>query len=91
MRYPTLSIHNPCCHLRPALRLHGAQGDPCEEILAKNPLNLFDVVNLALCNNPQTREAWASARVQAAQVGVNKASYLPNLTLNAGLSRNWPV
>jgi outer membrane protein len=77
--------------LKPALRLQGAEGDPCEEALIKHPLNLFDVVNLALCNNPQTREVWASARVQAAQVGVNKAAYLPNLTLNAGLSRNWPA
>ena len=77
--------------LKPALRLQGAQGDPCEVTLPKHPLNLFDVVNLALCNNPQTREVWASARVQAAQVGVNKAAYLPNLTLNAGLNRNWPA
>ncbi len=77
--------------LKPSLRLNEAQGDPCQDISPKHALNLFDSVNLALCNNPQTREIWASARVQAAQVGINRAAYLPSLTLNAGLSRNWPV
>jgi TolC family type I secretion outer membrane protein len=77
--------------LKPSLRLQGAQGDPCTEaIVPSHPMSLFEVVDLALCNNPQTREVWASARVQAAQVGVNKAAYLPNLTLSAGLNRNWP-
>jgi len=69
--------------LKPALRLGGAVGDPCAEAMPNGALNLLDVVNLALCNNPQTREAWANARVQVAQVGVSEASYLPNLGLTA--------
>jgi len=78
--------------LKPALRLNNTPDEPCKDTkLPTYPLNLFAVVDLALCNNPQTREAWASAKLQAAQVGVNKAAYLPNLTLNAGLSRNWPA
>ncbi|MEQ1630239.1 MAG: TolC family protein [Gallionella sp.] len=78
--------------LKSSLRLQGAQGDPCEKTsLPNHALSLFEVVDIALCNNPQTREVWASARVQAAQVGVNQAAYLPNLNLNAGLSRNWPA
>lgn len=77
--------------LKPSLKLNGAQGDPCDATLTDRALNLFDVVNIALCNNPQTRELWASARVQAAQVGVNKAAYLPNVALTAGLNRNWPA
>src|SRR5574340_211170 len=63
--------------LKPALRLDGAVGDPCGAQPLNRALNLLDVVNLALCNNPKTREAWANARVQAAQVGVSKAGYLP--------------
>lgn len=78
--------------LKPTLRLKSAQGDPCEDVsLSKHPLSLFEVVDIALCNNPQTREVWASARIQAAQVGVSKAAYLPALSLNAGSSRNWPA
>ena len=78
--------------LKPALHLEGAVGDPCSEPMPKAALNrvpgqkllgLLDVVNLALCNNPQTRVAWASSRVQAAQVGVSKASYLPSAALSA--------
>ncbi|MBK9160178.1 MAG: TolC family protein [Nitrosomonadales bacterium] len=76
--------------LRPALRLGGAIGDPCAEALPDHALNLSDVVNLALCGNPQTREVWASARVQAAQLGVSKGSYLPSLSLSASGNRDSP-
>jgi TolC family type I secretion outer membrane protein len=85
--------------LKPALRLGGAVGDPCAETMSKDALNrvpgqkpfgLLEVVNLALCNNPQTREVWASARAQAAQVGVSKAGYLPSASLSASGNRNSP-
>ena len=75
--------------LKPALRLDGAAGDPCSEPMSKAALDLPDVVNLALCNNPQTRVAWASSRVQAAQVGVGKASYLPSVALSASANHNF--
>ena len=51
-------------------------------------LSLVDVINLALCYNPQTRQAWANARAQAAQVGVSEAAYLPTLNLSAQASRD---
>ncbi|MBI5438993.1 MAG: TolC family protein [Nitrosomonadales bacterium] len=83
---------------RPALRPSGAVGDPCAEAVPNDALDrapgqklfgLPDVVNLALCNNPQTREAWASARVQAAQVGISRASYLPSASMAASGERIW--
>jgi len=49
-------------------------------------LALADVIDLALCHNPKTRAAWASAKVEAALTGVAKAAYLPNL--DASLSAN---
>lgn len=52
------------------------------------PLALADVVDLALCNNPQTRALWASARAQAAQVGVSSAAYLPTLSAAGSVSNN---
>lgn len=76
--------------LKPALRLGGAVGDPCAEAMPSGALNLLEVVNLALCNNPQTREVWASSRAQAAQVGVSKASYLPDASLSASGERDSP-
>lgn len=63
---------------------------PCQpEPSATASLSLADVVERALCNNPQTREAWANARYEAAQVGVGKSAYLPSLNLGAAETRNW--
>ena len=56
-------------------------------------MSLPDVVNYALCNNPQTRLAWANAQAQAALVGVAQSAYLPTVSLNAAKSQpignNW--
>ncbi|MBI4937075.1 MAG: TolC family protein [Nitrosomonadales bacterium] len=52
----------------------------CQKDRIKNPLALVDVVELALCNNPQTRSAWANARAQAAQLGSSMSPYLPTLS-----------
>lgn len=60
----------------------------CDRDKIKKPLVLADVVDLALCNNPQTRVLWASSRAQAATVGVNLAAYLPTLSAQAGVSRS---
>jgi outer membrane protein len=49
------------------------------------PLTLSDAVDLALCHNPQVQSAWATIKVQVAQVGESRAAYLP--TLNVGTSQ----
>jgi len=60
----------------------------CGEGLAENQvLTLEDVVERALCDNPQTRIAWINARIQAAQVGVSKSTYLPSLTINGSAAQ----
>ncbi len=76
--------------LRPALRLGGTVGDPCADASPRGMLGLVDVVNLALCNNPQTREVWASSRVQVAQVGVSRGSFFPGVSVSASGDRNTP-
>lgn len=66
-----------------------AQGAiPCRFDAQAAPLSLADVVDRALCNNPQTREAWANARYQAAQVGAAQSAYLPTIGLTLSESRN---
>lgn len=60
---------------------------PCATALPATALTAIDAVDLALCNHPQTREVWASARVQAALVGVAKAGWLPNLDASASATR----
>ena len=62
---------------------------PCaQDGQAQTPLSLWDVVDRALCNNPQTRTAWANAKVSAAQVGVARSAYLPTLSASGSASRN---
>ncbi len=60
----------------------------CDKEKIKKPLNLADVVDLTLCNNPQTRSLWAGARAQAANVGIGMSAYLPTLSAQANESRN---
>jgi outer membrane protein TolC len=60
----------------------------CDRGLINKPLALADVVQLALCNNPQTRSLWASARAQAANIGVNMSTYLPTLSVSGSGTRN---
>jgi outer membrane protein len=54
---------------------------PCQPISLSAPLELATVAELALCNHPQTRQAWANVKAQAAQVGIAKSAYLPAATL----------
>ena len=60
---------------------------PCLPTDFGQPLGLAEVVDSALCHNPQTRQVWANARVQAAQVGVAQAAFLPGLSADASVSR----
>lgn len=60
---------------------------PCVA-LGPKLLSVSDVIERALCNNPQTREAWAQARAQAAQLGVTQAAFLPSVSVGAGSQRN---
>ena len=72
----------------PGDSIGGSLKAPCRTHANGMALSLVDVVDLALCNNPQTRLAWANARAQAAQVGVAQSAYLPSLAASAGRSRN---
>ncbi len=61
---------------------------PCGNLDLSKPITLAEVADASLCNNPQTSEIWASARVQAAQLGIAKSAYLPSLSasVSGGLS-----
>jgi outer membrane protein len=64
-----------------------AVDDPCRlNTDSQQAWTLVDVINQALCFNPQTRLAWANARFQAGQVGIAKSAYLPTVTLTTSLS-----
>jgi outer membrane protein len=44
------------------------------------PLTLQEVIERALCNNTDTRDAWTVIEQRAAAVGISKAAYLPTLS-----------
>ncbi|MGH2396821.1 MAG: TolC family protein, partial [bacterium] len=53
-----------------------------ESIIAvevSGPLSLAELTDLALLNNPATHEAWAAARAQAAELGIARSLFWPQL------------
>ncbi|MGB7815647.1 MAG: TolC family protein [Methylotenera sp.] len=72
----------------PAIPTGYLEGSACATANYDKVLTLADVAEAALCNNPQTREAYASARIQAAQVGIAKSAYLPSVNDNVSGNLN---
>ena len=64
-----------------------AAGSGCLSSLPDTRLSAAEAVDLALCNHPQTRELWAAARAQAAQVGIARGAWLPGLGGAASTTR----
>jgi outer membrane protein TolC len=62
--------------------------DPCGTRTYDKPLSLVDVTEAALCHNPQTREVYANAKVQAAQVGVARSLFFPSVTDTLSATEN---
>jgi outer membrane protein len=56
---------------------------PCGEVPAR-PLTLPDLVDLALCRNPQTTVSWTGVRAASAQLGVAKSAGLPSVNASIG-------
>ena len=48
---------------------------------------LADLINLGLCNNNQTRAAWAGFLAQRSRLGSQRGSYLPTITAEGGYDR----
>lgn len=49
------------------------------ELPADAAYGVLEIVDLVLCKNPTTREAWSATRIQAAQVGLVQSQFLPTL------------
>jgi TolC family type I secretion outer membrane protein len=50
-------------------------------------LTLAQLTDLALRNNPRTRQAWANARFEAAQYGIAKSALMPQIDLLLSANR----
>ena len=53
------------------------------------PLTVAAAVDLALCHNPATRAAWASAHEQAAALGVAESAWLPQASITGSAAREF--
>lgn len=62
--------------------------DPCSQKAYDKPLSLVEVTEAALCHNPQTREVYANAKVQSAQVGVARSLFFPSVTDTLSATEN---
>ena len=60
-------------------------------ITADTPLTLAQIVDIALTNNPSTREAWLNARAAQAALGSVASLYFPEVDLNASLTRSQTI
>lgn len=61
-------------------------GRPCPPTLPARALTLVDVVDTALCRNPQTATAWATARARASAVGSARSAYLPTISATGSVT-----
>lgn len=76
---PVVPISEPAANLQA-----GLSANPCEFTAPGSSLSIFEVVERALCHNPEVKEAWAHVRAQRAAIGVERASLLPSLGVEAG-------
>ena len=66
--------------------------DPTWEIIRErkidpdNEIGLPELIDIALTNNPTTREAWLKARAQDANLTKSKSTYYPQVTAQAGMA-----
>src|ERR1700722_13223686 len=53
------------------------------------PLEIYQVIDVALQNNPQTKTLWWNARRQAAAQGVAQSAYYPDITFRARVAHGY--
>ncbi|MBR1544718.1 MAG: TolC family protein [Alphaproteobacteria bacterium] len=56
--------------------------------VTKDALNLADVIELSMCNNPTTRQAWLSTKVGETAYKGTLGSYLPQINASAGYTKS---
>ena len=62
--------------------------DPCASRTYDKLLSLIDITEAALCNNPQTKEVYATAKVRAAEAGIARSLFFPSITNSSTLNRS---
>ena len=76
----------PALHQR-TTGLEDPQGRVCPEADPASGLSVQVSIDLAMCRNPATRTAWATAKLQAAALGSAESAWLPTITGTGSESR----
>ncbi|MFL9888118.1 TolC family protein [Paraburkholderia agricolaris] len=63
----------------PDLNRMARDAGACNPTTLQSPVSIYEAVSRALCSDPTVRESWANMLLNAAQVGVAKAAWLPTL------------
>jgi outer membrane protein len=65
--------------------------ETCPSGVPGGTISLNEVVTRALCNDPRTRKTWAEVAAQTAQVGIERAAYMPtaNASIEGGAVHAW--
>jgi outer membrane protein len=58
-------------------------------MLPSEALSLSKAIDLALCQNPATRSAWAAAHAQAAALGSAESAWLPEISATGSATRTF--
>ncbi|NCS66518.1 MAG: TolC family protein [Hydrogenophilales bacterium CG03_land_8_20_14_0_80_62_28] len=73
----------------PAYALDVLPADPaCTKLNLAAPLTLADAIQQAFCQNPQTRQWWATVSNQQAQLREAQAAYWPQLSAQYQIGKN---
>src|SRR4051812_8035458 len=56
-----------------------------------DPLNLAELIDIALKNSPETAKSWASTRRAQAQIGVAQSDYYPTVGVQGKLTHGRDV
>ncbi len=75
----------------PASKAKGVPAVPAEFLNRLPSLSLSDIVNIALRNSNQTRQAWAQARAAAAQYAASRGPLLPSITASMSADKQKSV
>jgi outer membrane protein len=85
---PATAWHPAAGALPPAKASAKPAPIPPELLARAQELTLEDIVDLALRNNPETRETWAAALAAAANLGSQQGAYFPQIDAAANYSRS---
>ncbi|MDR1476642.1 MAG: TolC family protein [Rickettsiales bacterium] len=74
---------------KPAKRFEISRNCMISKDVSADSLGLADVIELAMCNNPTTKEAWINTQAGRMAYNGTLGEYLPHVSASGSYSRRW--